>query len=106
MSYVIVPNVSAANLAHCGPRHTHDCNCKFVGRLDRPELEEFSDVYLCGDSVIVRSGSHGPDYSCFPLSTARAIAADQQPGLLWHDALLCLDLWAKAVLQEPVGLAP
>lgn len=42
------------------PKFTHDCvACSFHGRLDG------KDVYTCDETVILRFGNHGPDYSSF-----------------------------------------
>lgn len=50
------------------PRHQHDCDaCRFVG------MEGPVDVYVCGESIIRRFGSDGPDYSSFPMGIARQV---------------------------------
>lgn len=51
--------------------HTHDCyDCVLIGQKDD------EDVYYCtGEgSVLIRSGSEGPEYASFPMSVARVVA--------------------------------
>ncbi len=97
MSYAIVPAVSPATLSAFGPRHEHDCDCAFVGRMDRVGHPDENDVYYCEGTLIIRKGSEGPDYASFPVEVARMAAEQSGKGEFWSDAVLCLDLWAKAV---------
>lgn len=52
------------------PRHVHDCDaCRFVGYVGP------SDVYSHNDTVILRHGNEGPDYSSSPREIAKRIPA-------------------------------
>lgn len=45
------------------PRFKHDCaECKFLGYVDG------CDAYTCEETVILRSGDDGPEYSSLPIS--------------------------------------
>lgn len=70
--------------------HTHDCECcKLVANLYSSE-HTHHDVYTCegGDSLIVRHGGEGPDYSSFPLAIAQLVA-QQDP--MWAAAVAALE---------------
>lgn len=70
--------------------HTHDCECcRLVANLYSAE-HTHHDVYTCegGNSLVIRHGSDGPDYSSFPLEIARLVAAQDS---MWAAAVQALD---------------
>lgn len=56
--------------------HKHDCDCcTHHGALIDFQLN-VHDVYTCGDSVVIRHASDGPDYSSLPKAIVEQIAED------------------------------
>lgn len=76
-------------------RHIHDCDCcKFAGSF--PHGEQQIDVYdHQGQTLIMRHGSRGEEYSSFPIEVARFIATDSK---LWSAGVALFDLG-----REPLG---
>lgn len=75
------------------PQFMHDCSeCIFVGVTDRG-----SDVWIHtretpegGDTIMLRTGNEGADYSAFGYEIAANIG-DEQPGSEWRQAVRMCD---------------
>lgn len=64
------------------PKFTHDCaTCTFHGRIDG------KDVYTHNETVILRFGNEGPDYSSFDRAIIACLPADNA----FHTALRMID---------------
>jgi len=74
------------------PAHTHDCECcVLVGNVIFSG--EAQDIYVhehevpeSDPTIIIRTGSDGPEYQSFPLAIAEQIG-----GLQWGMAVMCYD---------------
>lgn len=57
--------------------HTHDCDlCSYLGSFASWKKGGMIDCYFCDGTLIMRFGSDGPDYICFPVDVARLCVSE------------------------------